>query len=404
MSRGALYGKRILVGVTGGIAAYKSAELVRALIKAEADVHVCMTNAATKFITPLTLETLSKNRVRTQIFSPGEDSTIEHTEFGRHMDGAVIAPASADFLGRLANGLADQLLLCALMASEMPVLLCPSMNHLMWHNPLVQRNVKILNEIPRYHWLQPDSGELACNVEGTGRLPDTARITAALTRMLTPQDLANRRLVVTAGPTREWLDPVRFLSNPSTGKMGYALARAAWERGADVHLITGPSALDPPPEVTVSKVSTTQELLTTVSEAMKGADALLMAAAPADYAPEATEPHKIKKNGTSRTLELLRTPDILKSISAQTNGTLLLGFAAETQNHQAAAAKKAQKKSLDLIFANDVGSESPQTGFGKDTNGGTLMDGNGQIIEEIGVQSKNEVAHLILNHVVDRIS
>lgn len=403
MSRSALYGKRILLGVTGGIAAYKSAELVRALVKSDAEVHVCMTNAATKFITPLTLETLSKNRVRTQIFASGEDSTIEHTEFGRHMDGAVIAPASADFLGRLANGLADQLLLCALMASEMPALLCPSMNHFMWSNPLVQRNVSILSEINRYHWLPPDSGELACNVEGTGRLPDTTRIAAALTKMLSPQDLAGRKLVITAGPTREWLDPVRFLSNPSTGKMGYALAKAAWERGADVQLITGPSALEPPSGVAVNHVNTTQELLAAVRQTLTGADALLMAAAPADYRPEDTQPHKIKKNGTSRTLELLRTPDILKSIGAQSNGTLLLGFAAETQNHRTAAAKKAQNKSLDLIFANDVGSESLNTGFGKDTNGGTLLDGNGQVLEEIGVQSKDEVAHLILNHLVERM-
>jgi len=396
--------KRVLVGVTGGIAAYKSAELVRLLVKAGAQVKVVMTPSATQFITPLTLETLSGNSVPTQIFDLRDDSSIEHTDLGKDIDVAVIAPTSADFLGRLANGLADQLLLCTLMASQMPVLLCPSMNTHMWNNPLVQRNRTILKAIERYHWMEPAEGELACKVIGKGRMPEPAQIMRHLARILMPNDLQGQIVVVTAGPTREWIDPVRYLSNPSTGKMGMAVAEAAWQRGATVKLISGPTSLELPSEFENIAIESTQDLLNAVTQALKGANVLVMAAAPADYSPVQKQAHKIKKSEASAQLELARTPDVLGHIAPTANGTLLVGFAAETGNLEQLGSQKAQNKGVHLLFANPVGDQAHGSGFAGNTNSGLLMDGDGKVIQEIPILSKLEVAHQILNEVARRLS
>ena len=394
-------GKRVLVGVTGGIAAYKGAELVRLLVNAGADVHVVMTQAATKFITPLTLETLSGHPVGTEIFTLGAGSSIEHTELGRGIDAAVVAPATADFLGRLAGGLADELLLNVLMASHMPVLLCPAMNVEMWVNPLVQRNVGILKGIVRYRWLEPDEGALACRVVGRGRLPDPPRIVRHLARLLSPQDFAGRRVVVTAGPTREWMDPVRFLSNPSTGRMGYAVAEAAWERGAQVTLVAGPTELPDPEGVDVVHVDTTTELQSAVGRAMAGADVLVMAAAPADWRPSVVHTRKLKKGDVAREIALERTPDVLAQLPR--DGAVIVGFAAETGDLATEGREKAIRKRVDLLFANHVFKDGGDTGFASATNAGVILDGLGEIVDEVPLLPKPLVAHRLLGHVQKRL-
>jgi phosphopantothenoylcysteine decarboxylase/phosphopantothenate--cysteine ligase len=391
----ALKGKSILLGVTGGIAAYKAAELTRLLFKAGADVHVVMTEAATRFITPLTLETLSQNPVHTDMWSLRGDSTIAHTEIAREVALAIV--------GRLAGGLADQLLLTLLMAGRMPVMLCPSMNVNMWDNPLVQRNLELLSGLDRYRILAPDSGWLACRVEGKGRLPDPSTIVEAAAKLLSPKDLAGRRVVITAGPTREWLDPVRFLSNPSTGRMGYALAQAAWQRGAEVHLVTGPTQLAAPTGPIVTRVDSAAEMQAAVHGACQSADLLVMAAAPADYRPASRHDQKQKKEAGPKALALERTADILSSLTGSSRPRVVVGFAAETEDLLANAADKARRKGLDFIFANRVGAAAEGSGFGVTTNAGVLLNGEGDVVAEVAQTSKAAVAHRILDAAAERI-
>ena len=396
-------GRRILVGITGGIAAYKSAELVRLLQKAGAEVHVCMTPAATKFITPLTLETLTGNPVRHTIWDLSSDSTIAHTEWGRDMDAVVVAPATADFLARLAHGLADQLLLNVLLASEMPVVLCPSMNDRMWVNPLVQQNVRRLDAMDRFTILTPDTGWLACGVVGTGRLSEPAHIVDALAARLQHSDLSGKRVVVTAGPTREHFDPVRFLSNPSTGRMGFAIAYAAWERGADVRLICGPTEVEPPVQVATRRIRTTVELLEAVKEEIAHADLLLMAAAPADYRPAETYPQKQKKTDAVGEWVVTSNPDILTSIAAVEHSAFVIGFAAETQEITQRAADKVRRKKMDLIFANQVSADLQDTGFSSPTNAGSIIDSQGVVVRHVELGPKVSVAHALLDEAIRRM-
>ena len=388
---------RVLVGVTGGIAAYKAAELVRLLVTAGHDVHVQMTPAAREFITPLTLETLSQNPVATGIFALAGGASIQHTEAGRDAALAVVAPATADFLGRLAGGLADNVILATLMASRMPVLLCPSMNVEMWDNPLVQVNLARLEALERYRVVAPDAGWLACRVEGRGRLPEPARIMRHVARALAPQDLMGRRVVVTAGPTREWLDPVRFLSNASSGRMGYAVAEAAWERGADVVLVTGPTALEAPEGVRVRRVESTADLLDAVTDEAATADALIMAAAPADYRPASRSATKLKKSAPLSALPLERTPDILSQVTCP---GVVVGFAAETHDVIENARTKATGKPVALLFANQVGGGRA---FGTEDNEGVLLDGSGAVIGTLGPAPKRAIGHGILDRVVERL-
>jgi len=398
-----LSGKRILVGITGGIAAYKGAELVRLLVKEGAWVQVCMTPSATKFITPLTLETLSGNPVITDLFSLQKDSSIGHTEVGRNLDMAVVAPATANFLGRLAGGLANDALLNTLMASTMPVLLCPAMNVNMWENPLVQRNVEALQSLPRYHWLEPASGELACGVEGKGRLPEPTAIVDAMRGLTPTDDWTGRTVLVTAGPTREWIDPVRFISNPSSGRMGYAVAEAAAARGANVTLIAGPTTLDTPKDVTLCRVETTEEMLEAIQNALNHVDVLVMAAAPADLRPAQRAEMKMKKADVGDALMLDRTPDILQTIQPTLNGTFVVGFAAETHAVEEHAREKVARKGVHLLFANRVADGSGDTGFATTTNGGLILDKQGQVVRTIDVAPKLTVANELLDEVTKRL-
>ncbi len=400
----ALANKRLLLGVTGGIAAYKAAELCRLLIKGGADVHVVMTSAATRFVAPLTFETLSGHPVGTELFALGPGQSIQHTELGRHVDAVVVAPATADFLGKLAHGLADDLLTNVLLASHVPVLLCPAMNVEMWDNPLVQQNLERLVVLPRFTVLTPDVGWLACNVDGRGRLPEAERIVRHVDRLFLPRDLTGRRLLVTAGPTREWVDPVRFISNPSSGRMGLALAEAAWARGAEVTLIHGPLAIAPPPEVAATLIDTTAELHHAVLAALPGTDALIMAAAPADWRPMTPSAEKRPKTAVGSLLTLEPTIDVLASVTHHAaRPRVVVGFAAESHDVLARSMEKARRKRVDLLFGNVVERDGVDTGFGAPTNAGFLVDGDGALLRAVPLGPKAAVAHAILDAVVARL-
>lgn len=400
-----LRNKRIILGLTGGIAAYKGAELCRLLVKAGVDVAVIMTDSAQRFIAPMTLEVLSGHPVGTSLWATLSDTNsdqrqIHHTEAGRHADCIVIAPATANFVGRLSHGLADDLLTSVVMASTIPVLICPAMNVEMFHNPLVEQNFARLREISRYHIMPPGVGDLACGVIGEGRLAEPVDIVAALERLFSAKDLASRHFLITAGPTHEHLDPVRYLTNPSTGKMGYALAVAAAERGAKVTLISGPVHLPQPASVHVESIVTADEMANAVARHIATADVLIMAAAVSDWRPEVYHSQKVKKensgSGASQAVMFTRTRDVLLETVGY-HGIIRVGFAAETDNVFENAKDKLIRKKLDLIVANDVATtQARQTGFGSDTNAGWLLFSD-ERIEELPLMSKKDFAHRILD-------
>lgn len=391
-----LRGKRILLGVSGGIAAYKAAELLRLFVKAGADVRVVMTPAATRLVQPLTFEVLSNHPVGVDLWRVEAGTRIQHTDLGRDSDLIVIAPATANTIGRIAAGFADNLLVSLVMAARTPVLLAPSMNVEMWNNPIVKRNLESLGELGRYHVVTPGVGELACGVEGEGRLAPLDDIVATARRLVTPPDLAGLSFLVTAGPTREPLDPVRFLSNRSTGRMGYALARAAWERGARVTLVSGPTALPAPHGVDRVSVETADELRDAVQARLDACQVLAMVAAVADYRPSEVAAQKIKKTPGDRTLALSRTTDVLAAVGAREKRPLTLGFAAETEHVEARAREKLERKRVDLVFANDVG--GPAGGFADERNAGVLVDRWGGRAE-FPLVDKGALAHGILDRV-----
>lgn len=403
-----LRNKRIILGITGGIAAYKGAELCRLLVKSGCDVSVIMTESAQRFISPMTLEVLSGRPVGISLWATISDTSsaqrqIHHTEAGRHADCIVIAPATANFVGRLSHGLADDLLTSVVMASTTPVLICPAMNVEMFHNPLVQQNFARLSEISRYSVVPPGSGDLACGVIGEGRLAEAADILAALERVFLPKDLTNRNFLVTAGPTHEHFDPVRYLSNPSTGKMGYALATAAQERGATVQLVSGPVHLPTPPDVELVSVVSAEQMAEAVEQYIAKTDVLLMAAAVSDWRPEIYQAQKVKKETSnrdpSRHVMLTRTRDILLETKRHHN-VVRVGFAAETEHILQHAKDKLVRKELDLIVANDVAApQTSQTGFGTDTNAGWLVFSDGRT-EELPLMTKKAFAHRILDAIV----
>jgi phosphopantothenoylcysteine decarboxylase/phosphopantothenate--cysteine ligase len=405
-----LRNRHILLGITGGIAAYKAADLARHLVRGGADVHVVMTEAATRFVTPLTLEALTGNPVGTSLWDTSEGAEegsreIHHTEAGRHADCIVVAPATANFNGRTAHGLADDLLSSILLASSCPVLLAPAMNAEMWKNPLVAVNLETLRALDRYHVVGPTTGELACRVTGPGRLSEPADIVDALVGVLRDQasarDLEGNRVVVTAGPTREHIDPVRFLSNPSTGRMGIALANAAAQRGAAVTLIHGPVHGDIAPSIECVPVISAADMLEAVAGALEGADVLIMAAAVADWRPSVSTSHKQKKTEGPLALEMVRTPDILEQ-TAHASGVLRVGFAAETEDLLVHARDKLQRKGLDLLVANEVGPGALSTGFGTATNGGWILSSEGAETE-IPVISKAAFADRVLDAIHARL-
>jgi phosphopantothenoylcysteine decarboxylase/phosphopantothenate--cysteine ligase len=408
-----LDGARIVVGVCGGIAAYKAVETVRLLIKAKADVQVVMTAAARRFVGEITFQALTGRAVFTDMFALDQESEIGHIEVVAGADLLIIAPATANTIARIAAGLANDPLSAAVLAATAPLLLAPSMNTHMWENPLTQANLDRLVEVRGAHLVGPDSGFLACKTTGPGRLAEPVDIVEAAASVLTGNDLAGIDLVVSAGPTREALDPVRFLGNRSSGKMGYALARAASRRGASVKLISGPVALLPPLGVAVVDVVDAAAMKSAVARASGSADVVIMAAAVADFRPTEVAADKLKKRalGASAgadgtiTLNLTPTDDILAGLGQERaergqRRPLLVGFAAETESVLAHARDKLARKQCDLVVANDV--SQADAGFAVDTNRVILVSAQGS--EELELASKDEIAHAILDRVVAELA
>ncbi len=390
-------GKRIVVGVTGSIAAFKVAAWVSNLTKEEARVAVIMTDSACRFVAPLTFAALSGERVHSSLFAEEGAETIPHIQLAREADLLVIAPATAHTIARLAHGLADDLLACTVLATRAQVLVCPAMNSQMYNHPAVQKNIERLKGYG-YQVLVPESGRMACGAEGPGRLPEWELAREVMLQILAIPDLAGEKILITAGPTREPLDPARFLSNRSSGKMGYSLARTARRRGAEVTLISGPTSLACPPGVCCVRVETAREMAEAVLAHCHQASVIVKAAAVSDFRPVVKSAEKVKKEQADLLLPLEQTTDILKELGElkKKAGFLLVGFAAESMNHVVEGEKKLKNKNLDLIAINDIG--SAHAGFEADTNQVTLLGQDG--ITPLPLVSKEQTADLIWDHVV----
>lgn len=394
-----LTNKQILLGVTGGIAAYKSADLIRRLQDRGAQVRVVMTQAAREFITPLTLQALSGNPVHLDLLDPAAEAAMGHIELGRWADLVLIAPASADFMARLAQGKGDDLLTTVCLATAAQIALAPAMNQGMWRNPSTQHNLQILLS-RNISCFGPADGGQACGDIGPGRMLEPLQIADAAERLFQPGSLAGRKLVITAGPTREAIDPVRYLSNYSSGKMGYALAQAAVEAGAQVVLISGPTNLQAPQRVTVIPVVSAEQMHTATMENISGCDLFIAAAAVADYRPRQLATQKIKKNQSEQmTIELIKNRDILADVAALAHKPFTVGFAAESENLVEYARDKLQRKNLDLIIANDIASEG--IGFNSDDNAVTVIDADTEI--RIGQRSKNQLARELIALLAEKL-
>jgi len=390
-------GKTIVVGVTGSIAAFKVAGWVSSMAKDEATVRVIMTPSATRFVAPLTFAALSGEKVCSDMFASDEGPEISHIERGKDADLILIAPATAHTIARMAQGLADDLVSATVLAARAQIIVCPAMNSQMYAHPATQANIARLKEL-NYQVIYPACGMMACKDEGQGRLPEWEQVREILLRALSSGDLQNQRVLITAGPTREPLDPARYISNRSSGKMGYALARTAYRRGADVTLISGPTALPCPEGVRRFLVQTAEEMRSAVLEHFPAATVILKAAAVADFKPETTSADKVKKEQASLSLGLTANPDILQELGEKKNAArqLLVGFAAESSNLLSEGKRKLQKKNLDLIAVNNINRED--TGFEVDTNQITLIDHENVI--ELPLTSKERTADLILDHVL----
>ena len=389
-----LNGKTIVLGVSGGIAVYKAAELLRLFVKGGATVHVVMTRAAQEFVTPLTFQALSGNPVHTELFNLYQEQEIGHISLADRADCLVIAPATANLIGKLANGIADDLLTTTVMATKAPVLLAPAMNVNMYENPVYQRNEACLKALG-YAVVEPSVGMLACGWEGKGRLaPPESIFEAACSLLLPRQELAGRTVLVTAGPTREDIDPVRFISNHSSGKMGYAVAEEAARRGARVLLVSGPVALPCPSGVERILVTSAAEMRAAVMARVVECDLVVKAAAVADYRPVERHTQKMKKQSARLVLELEKNPDILAELGGLPRRPLLIGFAAETAELLAHARTKLEAKNLDLIVANDVTQEG--AGFNVATNIARLLYRDGRV-EELPLMQKSELAGVIMD-------
>lgn len=387
---------RWVVGVAGGVAAYKAVDLASRLVKEGHEVRVVMSEAATRFVTPLTFEAVTGRPVLFDLWAPGAGEA--HIEIARWCDGIVVAPATADLIGQLANGLARDALGAVLLAARSPVWLAPAMHDAMWRHPAVQANVERLRQYG-YRFIGPEHGRLASGEEGWGRMAEPAAIVDALRAASRARDLAGRRVLVTAGPTQEPLDPVRYLSNHSSGKMGWALAEAARDRGAQVTLVAGPVALPDPPGVEVVRVQTAEEMLEAVRARFDGCEALVASAAVADYRPKSRSPVKIKKSQAPLTLELVRNPDVLEEMGKVKGRRVLVGFKAETGPGLEAAREMLRRKNLDLVVLNDV--TEPGAGFGTDTNRVVLVTAEGE--ESLPLMGKREVAERIWDAVARRL-
>ncbi len=390
--------KTIVLGITGGIAAYKAADIASKLTQAGARVEVIMTDSATKFIAPLTLRNLTGRPVVTDMWDLSSEFSVEHVALAEAADVVLIAPATANIIAKLAAGIADEMLSTTVLATKAPIILAPSMHEGMYLNSITQDNLAKL-KARGFTIIEPAHGRLASGNIGKGRLPDTETIISTVKQVLGKNgDLAGKRIVVTAGGTQEPIDPVRVISNRSSGKMGYALAEAARDRGATVLLIAAPTSLPDPTGVKTVHVESAAEMKAAVNQAVAKADVLIMAAAVADYKPETAAPSKIKKEGAeSLTLKLVKTPDIL----AEAKGDFIkVGFAAESEDLVANARKKLEKKNLDLIVANDI--SDPASGFGTDTNQVTIISRDGKS-ETLPLLSKSEVAERIMERVAGLI-
>ena len=390
-----LTGRKITVGIAGGIAAYKTAELVSGLVKSGAKVRVVMTAAAQRFIAPLTFSALTGNSVHREMFDT-QQGGVTHIELAQDADMLVIAPATANIIAKAANGIADDLLSTVVLAANCPVVFCPAMNNVMYNNPVVQRNVNRLRKLG-YQFIGPNSGFLACGTSGAGRMSEPAEILQSLIDLLAPGDLEGVKILVSAGPTREPIDPVRYITNRSSGKMGYSIARAAAERGADVVLVSGPVNLEPPSGVEVINVETAQEMHRALMNYFSAADVVIMAAAVADYCPSEVAGEKIKKNEDALVLNMQKNPDILAEMGRLKTRQFIVGFAAETNQMEEYAKHKLVNKNLDLLVANDI--TIPGAGFDVDTNIVMLFHRNGKI-EKLPLMSKYEVAGRILDELL----
>ncbi|MBT8357984.1 MAG: bifunctional phosphopantothenoylcysteine decarboxylase/phosphopantothenate--cysteine ligase CoaBC [Desulfobacterales bacterium] len=396
----AIKDKNIVLGVCGGIAAYKSVELLRLLRKQEANVRVIMTENAEEFVGPLTFEALSGEPVCSNLFEKNGDASIKHIDWAKASDAVIIAPATANIIGKLACGIADDALSTFMLAVTCPVGVCPSMNTHMWENRAVQRNLKTLRD-DGYFVIEPGAGELACGTTGPGRLPEPEHIVDRLLKMLTLKDMVGKKVLVTAGPTWESIDPVRFITNPSSGKMGYAIARAAEHRGGDVTLISGPANISDPLNVNMVKITNAEEMAQAAFQQGENCHVIIKAAAVSDYRPKESEKHKVKKDNAKMTIDLSKTQDILKELGKRKENQILVGFAAETRDLEENAGKKLREKNLDMIVGNLVG--DPSSGFGTDTNKVTLFFKDGKK-ESIPQMEKDEVAHLLLDRIVEQLT
>jgi phosphopantothenoylcysteine decarboxylase/phosphopantothenate--cysteine ligase len=394
-----LTNKQILLGVTGGIAAYKSADLIRRLQDRGAQVRVVMTQAAQEFITPLTLQALSGNPVHLDLLDPAAEAAMGHIELGRWADLVLIAPASADFMARLAQGKGDDLLTTVCLATAAQIALAPAMNQGMWRNPSTQHNLQTLLS-RNISCFGPADGGQACGDIGPGRMLEPLQIADAAERLFQPGSLAGRKVVITAGPTREAIDPVRYLSNYSSGKMGYALAQAAVEAGAQVTLISGPTNLQTPERVTLIQVVSAEQMHAATMENISHCDLFIAAAAVADYRPRQLATQKIKKNQCEQmTIELIKNPDIVADVAALAHKPFTVGFAAESENLVAYARDKLQRKNLDLIIANDIAREG--IGFNSDDNAVTVIGADTEI--RLDQRSKNQLARELIALVAEKI-
>lgn len=396
-----MIGKRIVVGVTGGIAVFKAAGLVSQLAQRGADVRVILTRSASKFVTPLTFQTLSRNPVAVDTFEEQDPSVVSHIDLADHADLFVIVPATANILAKMAHGLGDDMLSTTLLATQAPILIAPAMNVHMYQNPVVQENIRKLKRLG-HHFVEPASGPLACGYVGQGRMEEPERILEVIAEMLREPTslLQGKRVLVTAGPTREPLDPVRYLSNRSSGKMGYAIAEACVRAGAETVLVSGPTELSSPSGVRRVQVTTAEEMWRAVMEEMTACDVIIKAAAVSDYTSETVASQKMKKSGERMQLELKRTRDILAEAGQRKEGRFLVGFAAETEQVAQHAMDKLHRKNLDLVVANDV--SLPGAGFDGDTNRVTVFDADGEVVS-LPQMSKREVADRLVALIGERL-
>ena len=387
-------GKNIVLGVTGGIAAYKAVELVSRLKKAGAEVHVVMTRAAQEFVTELTFREISGHAVATDMWGEVQEFHVEHIALAQLADLVVVAPATANFIAKAAAGIADDLLTTTLLATKAPIFVAPAMNTNMYENPLTQRNLEILRQFG-VHVMEPAEGQLACGVSGKGRLPEPSALADEILRFFErKQSLNGCRILVTAAGTREPIDPVRYIGNRSSGKMGYAIAAKAAMRGAEVILVSGPSALQAPAGVKLLRVESAAEMRDAVWKEYEAVDAVIMSAAVADYRVKAAAPEKIKKMQDEWMLPLVKNPDILYELGRHKKRQILIGFAAETQNVLEYARGKLEKKNLDYIVANDVTEDG--AGFNTDTNRILMISRTGEV-ERFPLMRKTELADIILD-------